>query len=378
MGDSPLSDTPSSPYQGLDDRAFWRAGVADAGSYPPSDIYRPKFEITKDMPIFTAGSCFAQHVGRTLAQSGYNVIDTEPLPPIVPADLAHRHGYRLYSARFGNIYTVRQLLQLLQEAFGNFSPADPVWERDGAYYDAMRPGLTPGGLASPELVNDARNFHLRAVQEAVAQTSMVVFTFGLTETWAHGPSGTIYPTAPGTIAGQIDPSVHRFVNFRAAEIKKDFLIVRKIFQAANPDIKFLLTVSPVPLTATASGDHVLPATVYSKSVLRTVAGELAEDHHDIDYFPSYEIVSSHPSGGRMFEANMRSVRPKGVRKVMKAFLSAHGDLPERDPFNTDTQSALELRRARIKEKRAEQDQQQKETDDDALVCEEELLGAFQK
>lgn len=364
------SDTPTSPYQALDDRAFWRAGVVDAGTYPPPDIYRPKYEITKDMAIFTAGSCFAQHVGRTLAQSGYNVIDTEPLPAFVPADLAHKHGYQLYSARYGNIYTMRQFLQLLQEAFGNFKPADPVWERDGTFYDAMRPGLTPGGLATPELVIDARSFHLRAVQEAVASTDMVVFTLGLTETWAHAPSGTIYPTAPGTIAGRIDPAVHKFVNFRAEAIKQDFAVVRKIFRAANPDVKFLLTVSPVPLTATASGDHVLPATIYSKSVLRTVAGELAEDHADIDYFPSYEIISSHPSAGRLFEANMRSVKPKGVRKVMRSFLTAHGDLPEREPKSAATdKQQRKLRRT------ARRDQQAQSAADD-VVCEEELLEAF--
>ena len=362
------SEVTVSPYQGLDDRAFWRAGVVEAGSYPPPDIYRPKFPITKDMPIFTAGSCFAQHVGRTLAHAGYNVIDTEPMPGWVPAELAQRHGYKLYSARYGNIYTVRQFLQLLQEAFGNFKPADPVWEKDGRYYDALRPGMTPGGLATPEHVREARAYHLRAVQEAVAETGMVVFTLGLTETWQHVPSGTVYPTAPGTIAGQIDPKVHGFVNFRASEIRKDFLTVRKIFRAANPDVKFLLTVSPVPLTATASGDHVLPATVYSKSVLRTVAGELVEDFDDIDYFPSFEIVSSHPSAGRFFEPNMRSVKPRGVRRVMRAFLNAHED-------------EAEAKKARRAQKRAAARQDQGDArpgGPDDVICEEELLEAFRK
>jgi hypothetical protein len=374
MAKAPTSDTATSPYQGLEDRAFWRAGVVEAGAYPPSDIYRPKFAITKDMAIFTAGSCFAQHVGRTLAQSGYTVIDTEPLPAFIPADLAQKHGYRLYSARFGNIYTMRQFLQLLQEAFGNFQPADPVWERDGMYYDALRPNMTPGGLATPDLVTEARSLHLHAVQQAVAQADVVVFTLGLTETWAHTPSGTIYPTAPGTIAGSIDADVHSFVNFRSETIRTDFLQVRKIFQAANPDIKFLLTVSPVPLTATASGDHVLPATVYSKSVLRTVAGELAQDLADVDYFPSFEIVSSHPSAGRLFEANMRSVKPKGVRKVMRAFLAAHGE----GPSEAEAKSENELRKARRAARRARLAAQKDATPDQDVVCEEELLEAFRK
>ncbi len=371
MADRPAAEEHAiSPYQGLEDRAFWRAGVVDAGAYPPPDIYRPKFAIGKDLPIFTAGSCFAQHVGRTLAQSGYNVIDTEPMPAFVPAEVAQKHGYQLYSARYGNIYTMRQFLQLLQEAFGHFQPADPVWENNGRYYDALRPGVTPGGLASADLVTESRAYHLRAVQDAVTQTGMVVFTLGLTETWAHTPSGTIYPTAPGTIAGRINPEVHSFVNFRAAEIRKDFLKVRKIFRAANPDVRFLLTVSPVPLTATAAGGHVLPATVYSKSVLRTVAGELCEDLADVDYFPSYEIVSSHPSAGAFFEPNMRSVKPRGVRQVMRVFLGAHDQAaPPADP-----------REERRKRRAARQERLAAKTEQgaDDLICEEELLDAFRK
>lgn len=356
------SDRVISPYQGLEDRAFWRSGVVDAPAYPPPDIYRAKFAISKDLPIFTAGSCFAQHVGRTLAGAGYNVIDAEPLPGFIPDDLAQRHGYRLYSARYGNIYTVRQFLQLLKEAFGDFKPAQAVWEKDGRFYDALRPGLTPGGLASAAHVKEARASHLRAVQEAVVATKLVVFTLGLTETWEHAPSGTVYPTAPGTIAGAFDNTLHRFVNFRSAEIRKDFLTIRKIFHAANEDVKFLLTVSPVPLTATASGGHVLPASTYSKSVLRSVAGELADDHEDIDYFPSFEIISSHPSEGRFFGANMRSVTPKGVRKVMNTFLKAHEE---------NGQATPPPRRKQVpapEEADAASD----------VICEEELLEAFRR
>ena len=86
----------------------------------------------------------------------------------------------------------------------------------------------------------------------------------------------------------------------------------------------LITVSPVPLTATASDQHVLVATMYSKSVLRAVAGQLYADHRDLDYFPSYEIIAAHPSRGFFFEGNLRSVSPAGVETVMRSFFSEHG------------------------------------------------------
>ena len=70
----------------------------------------------------------------------------------------------------------------------------------------------------------------------------------------------------------------------------------------------LLTVSPVPLTATASGSHVLVSSTYSKSVLRAVAGDLCSECKHIDYFPSYEIITNPRLHSSAFANNLRSVR----------------------------------------------------------------------
>ena len=371
---APADDTPvpDSPYRGLPDRAYWRSGVVEAGAYPPPNIYTPKFVIPKDLPIFTAGSCFAQHVGRALRTNGYDVQDAEPAPVKLPDAVAQKHGYRLYAARFGNLYTIRQFLQLMFECFDEFDPANAIWEQGGRFFDAMRPGVMPRGLDTPEQVQAARRLHLRAVRGAATRSGLVIFTLGLTEAWEHAPSGTVYPTAPGTIAGRYDPAVHRFVNFRAEAIKADFLALRDLFRTLNKNMRFLLTVSPVPLTATASDAHILPATIYSKSVLRTVAGELASDYDDIDYFPSYEIIASHPGTGRFFEANMRSVNTRGVRRVMNAFLSAQ-----------DAAAGLTPRQSRRARRHAEQQAKAQasaptEAQAQDVICEEELLEAFRK
>lgn len=311
-----------SPYQGLEPRAFWRTGLADA-DYPPDGIFRPKWRLSKSDRIVTAGSCFAQHVGRALRQNGFNVLDAEPAPAGIAPDQAARHGYGMYSARYGNIYTTRQLRQLIEEAWDGAPWFDAVWERDGRFYDALRPNIEPGGFASEAEVRAARSAHLAKVREVFASADVFVFTLGLTEAWQHKPTGQVYATAPGTIAGRHDPTVHGFINFRLAEVRADLEAALARLKRLNPQLRVLLTVSPVPLTATASGQHVLPATVLSKSVLRAVAGELAEDFPEIDYFPSYEIVTSARAGASFFEDNLRSVRDSGVAKVMRVFIEAH-------------------------------------------------------
>lgn len=313
----------SSPYVGLSPRAYWRSGVVDRHPLDLGDVYVKKFEIRPGEKIATAGSCFAQHISKRLRAQGYDVLDVEPSPPALDERAAASFGFGLYSARYGNIYTTRQLRQLAEECIDRRRPAEVVWERDGRFYDAIRPSVEPKGLASPEQVHAHRRQHLDLVRWLLQSTSLFIFTFGLTETWEHLGDGTVYPTAPGTIAGSFDPSRYGFRNLTYNEVVEDFLAFRSLLQSFNPNVRFLLTVSPVPLTATAGNEHVLPATVYSKSVLRAVAGYLAASLADVDYFPSYELVSGTPARGFFYESNLRSVTPAGVDIVMRAFFSQH-------------------------------------------------------
>ncbi|GLS86077.1 hypothetical protein GCM10010873_10510 [Cypionkella aquatica] len=312
----------TSPYQGLGARAYWRTGYAET-DYPPADIYRAKWALSKDDKIVTAGSCFAQHVGRALRKNGFNVQDGEPAPSHIPADDLTTYGYGMYSARYGNIYTTRQLRQLLDEAWGDAPAFDAIWQKDGRFYDALRPNIEPNGFASEADVRTARAEHLAKVRAVFTAADVFIFTLGLTEAWFHKPSGQVYPTAPGTIAGKFDDKIHGFVNFRLAEVRADLVAALTRLKALNPNLRVLLTVSPVPLTATASDAHVLAATTYSKSVLRACTGELYADFPEVDYFPSYEIVTSSKAGAAFFEPNLRSVTEAGVARVMAVITAAH-------------------------------------------------------
>lgn len=357
-------ETQIHPYQSMPASAFWSRGVVASRSAVPADIYTRKWPIARDERIATAGSCFAQHIGRRLKARGYRVLDLEPAPRYLPSSVHGKFGYSIYSARFGNIYTMRQLLQLAKEALGQWEPGEIAWQgEDGAWYDALRPGVEPSGLGSRNEVLAHRAVHLARVREMFESMDLFIFTLGLTEAWEHRATGTVFPTAPGTIAGQYDPEIHAFHNFRFDEIWSDFVEFRAIMstlpgRAAPP--RFFLTVSPVPLTASASGKHVMQATVYSKSVLRAVAGQAAMEFDDVDYFPSYEIITSPWSGEMFYEQNLRSVKEEGVNHVMQTFFLAHLD---ENPM--DAPSAAPVISEPVATSEAED-----------LVCEEALLDAF--
>lgn len=357
----------SNPYQDLPEESFWSSGVARSTTLVPKNLYQKKWQILPNDTIATAGSCFAQHIGRHLRASGFHVMDREPAPPLLPADQHGKYGYSIYSARFGNIYTIRQMLQLAKEACGLWQPGETVWiGKNGACFDALRPGVEPDGLGSPEEVTAHRQRHLTHVREMLENLDLLIFTLGLTEAWIHRETGTVFPTAPGTIAGIHDPEKYEFKNFGFDEILSDLnelrVFLRTIRKRAG-EPKILLTVSPVPLTATASGNHVLPATIYSKSVLRAVAGQLAACASDVDYFPSFEIISNPWSKVSFYEGNQRSVKASGVAEVMRTFFEAQDcGVPHGIPANPApaTESGENV------------------GNDEDVVCEEALLDAFGK
>ncbi len=257
--------------------------------------------------------------------NGYNILDVEPPPPGLPESLRHKWGFAMFSGRYGNIYTVRQLLQLSLEVAGKWIPENYIWEKDGRYYDALRPTVEPDGLNSPEEVVEHRHYHITRLKKLFKALDLFIFTFGLTEMWVHKESGTVYPTAPGTIIGEYDENLYEFKNSHFSQVIGDFNEFQKVLTAirGGRTFKILLTVSPVPLTASASGKHVLVSTAYSKSVLRAAAGQLSTNQSHIDYFPSYEIATNPRLHSTSFENNLRSVHSEAVEVVMNHFFAEH-------------------------------------------------------
>ena len=353
----------SSPYIGLPDSSYWKTAVTQVNPLAPVGIYQKKYEILKTDKIAAAGSCFAQHITRKMQErQGFSVMQCELPPPSLSPNQAALFGYNQYTCRYGNVYTARQMVQLIKEAYGLVENPEPVWERDGRFFDSMRPTMEPGGLASSKEVIALREYHLACVREMIESMDILVFTMGLTETWMHKETEWVFPTAPGTVAGKFNSVDYEFVNFDYTTVRADMMQLIEIIQRFNrsDNFRMLVTVSPVPLTATYEKQHVLSATVYSKSVLRSVAGSLEKELPFLDYFPSYELVSSHWSRGVFFQSNLRSVDPAGVDVVMKAFFSEHGS--SRAVSTSVSQpsdgSVVEL--------------------DDGVQCEDALLEAFVK
>ncbi len=310
----------TNPYANQRDYQMWRRAVSRVETFMIDPVVEPKFQIAKSSLISTAGSCFAQHISKKLKQIGFGYYVPEAGSNFVESE-RRRRNYGVFSARYGNIYTAAQLLQLFEEAVEGRIPLDRAWKRpDGRFIDPYRQQVEPDGFADENEVIASRNEHLEYVRATFLKSDVFVFTLGLTESWRSKRDGFVFPLAPGVVGGAFDPQQHEFVNFGVEGVSTALITFLDKLKAHNDQVRVLLTVSPVPLIATYENRHVLVSTTYSKSVLR-VAADIASRRYDwVDYFPSYEIITASFSAGLYYESDYREVTPQGVAHAMRCFV----------------------------------------------------------
>ena len=339
------------PYQLLAQKFFWKPAVASLNMFAISDLWLSKFPLDSHSKIVTFGSCFAQHIATALRQQDFLWLNTELAPDGIGIETEKKFNYGVFSSRTGNIYTASLLLQWTEWALGIKKVPEEQWQSEARCYDPFRPNIEPNGFCSTEEMLASRTITIEAFKQSILQADYFIFTLGLTESWFN-KQGYEYPMCPGTVAGEYDAEQHQFKNQQFKFIHQNLLSAMVLMRQVNKNLKFILTVSPVPLTATKSGNHILVATMESKSILRAVAGQVATNHDFVDYFPSYEIINSPTYKGMFFEPNQRQVSAYGVNYVMDIFFKGLSQQSEATAKNQDDP-----------------------TDD---TCEEALLEAFVK
>ena len=314
------NDRRTCPYDSFPPSSWWSPSVAALPAAQVEPIGAVPFTIRPTDRIATAGSCFAQEIGRSITNSGFTFLDAEPAPACLTTEERRRWQFGLFSARYGNVYTSTQLLQLAQRALGLFVSVENHWlDGRNGFIDPFRPSVSPGGASSLEELLWDRDQHLSCVKRMIEQLDVMVFTLGLTEGWRSRVDGSVFPTCPGCGHGTFDPDRYESFNMTVRGVLEDLEAFHALLKSINRQARMVLTVSPVPLVATLSGQHVLAATHYSKAVLRAAAGEFSSDKEDVCYFPAYEIIMGQYARGTYFSPNLRTVTREGVAHVMRCF-----------------------------------------------------------
>ncbi|MBX7199788.1 MAG: GSCFA domain-containing protein [Rhodospirillaceae bacterium] len=293
----------------------------------------PKFKLTRADSIFTMGSCFARNVEHALVESGLRVLPEKfdfPLELLNPkaAELARASlnaplHYRVIVRAVLNKYSPLSMLNEFQRVLEPERYTAPhkglIQVDEDRWYDPQAKDTGMHGLKDSLTVR----FLIEKATQEVRQTSAVFLTLGLTETWLDAETGTVLNFAPPPLLIKKWPDRFRFFNATYTDVLDSLeelyqLIVRKV----RPDMKFVVTVSPVPLNTTFTAQDVITANTYSKSTLRAAADAFCARHDNADYFPSYEMVmSTHPDTA--WKADRIHVTQDVVDFVIGQFIGAY-------------------------------------------------------
>jgi hypothetical protein len=273
-------------------RAKWR----DVAPVLAGDVWpqvKPSFKIKPGDTVFTIGSCFARNIERHLDAAGCRVpmLDFH-LPPTEWSGGLNCAMNKFHPPAF------RQCLEWTAAIFDRdgqvgWSDCEPLafeWG-DGRAFD-MDMGVTEPVTRERFL---ERRQHVYEIFSTVFAADCMMITPGLIEAWRDRTTGLYLHAAPLQKPMFACSERWELEILSYEQCLADLLAAIDIVRARNPAIKVMVTTSPVPLATTFSGQDILVANTYSKSVLRAVCGAVGFQRPMVDYFPSYECATLSPT-----------------------------------------------------------------------------------
>lgn len=215
------------------------------------------FSLSYQSKILTAGSCFAEVIGNKLKDAKF--------PSLVNP--------------FGTIFNPLSLFSLLQNSIDNqylsqdyFIQQDDIWYNYDFHSDLSAPTKNELWDKIRARINETNNFLKKA--------DLIILTLG---------TSYIYKLLPDNkaVANCHKKPSSYFSKYllKSEEIVGAFSEIYPQLKKFNPDLKILLTVSPVRhIKDTITLNSV------SKSILRVAVHELTEKFKDVCYFPAYELL----------------------------------------------------------------------------------------
>lgn len=298
-----LADTRNnrmSKYPDREDRRF------DGFLFLP--FVESSFRIGIGSSVFTIGSCFARNIEAALIARGVSV----PTAHFSAAqDKVPGRANRVL-----NQYNPGTMLQCVEDVMGKPTVGGiyPANTR-GEVVDCL---LATGGSAVSEArATERRSQVSRLYREGLAKSDTVVITLGLIETWIDREADIYLNETPPR--KMIVDHPDRF-EFRRLDVAECEGLVSRMVDLLIKDRprNIVLTVSPVPLQRTFSGDDAITANGYSKAVLRVVAELISNKFDMVDYVPSYETVTT--AGFRGYSPDNVHVRPVVVQRIVNNML----------------------------------------------------------
>jgi hypothetical protein len=288
--------------------------------------HSPKFTLDSECPLFTIGSCFARNIENLLIRRNFPIVlKNFGTPPEMFRSWDEKTGGGVQKGKLSRAslikFSVHSMTHELRRVLAGSS-----YPNEGLVELTRDKWFDPHGSGLRLLPYEVALANRRGIHQAMSQikrAKVVIMTLGLTETWIDSATGLAINEPPGATWLARYPERWNFVDFGYDAILEEmssFIALAR--ERASPDMRFIVTVSPVPLAATAKDQDVIVASNGSKSTLRAVAEELFRRHDFVDYFPSYEYAMFSPKE-LVWGEDQLHVQVSFVEHITRSFIEAY-------------------------------------------------------
>lgn len=240
----------------------------------------------------TIGSCFAEVIGRQLADHKLHVLNNP----------------------FGTVFNPVSITKLLLMALDNKAPDEKLYlERDGIWYHYdFHSSLCAN---SRQELTDYLIERLQFTRKALLEANWLFLTFGTATVYRHIKTEKVVANCHKTPGNQFEKYLYTLDHLRD-ELNAFFRKVHRL----NPALRVLLTVSPVRHTR-----DTLPVNQVSKSMLRVLCHDLTLWNDWAHYFPSYEIMVDDLRDYRFYEADLIHPNAQAQEYIFEKFVQSAFD-----------------------------------------------------
>ena len=236
------------------------------GRYPETEIFLGDFErlvmdhiaadlrgepkfINRTTRFFTMGSCFARNLSYGLSANGY----------------ASHH---------------MEISEYINTTFANRALVD--WLSDAPVDDEIRDRIAE--LLPP-------GWNKENTLQVLQASSVFILTLGVAPAFFDRATGAFVLPRKSSLNSRALAEKYIFRTTSVKENVDNVLYLVNFIRSIAPDIKIIVTVSPVPLFASFEYESAVQADCLSKSTMRLVAHEVVNNSNvqNILYWPSFEI-----------------------------------------------------------------------------------------
>lgn len=228
------------------------------------------FPISPTSKVVSLGSCFAQTIGSKMQAAKFEVL-------VNP---------------FGTLFHPLNLADLLKQAI----PAAPmnsagIVEREGVFVHYGAHSDVKGGSRA-ELEDNYTRQMLR-LHHALKEATHLVLTLGTAWIYQHKEFGRV-ANCHKQAAALFEKKLSSL-----EELETDLGLVLEELHRVNPNLKIILTLSPVRHTKEGISENQL-----SKSLLRVLCAQLEQQLEAVTYFPAYEILVDELRDYRFYKSDL--------------------------------------------------------------------------